>query len=119
MEEEKKIYIGNLEYAVTADDIKRILEEKGLNAKEVSVITDRDTGRSKGFGFAEFETADEAQKAVDALNGQELNGRALNVNKARKMKPRRDSFGGGGGFRDRDSFGGGGRGGSGGRDRRY
>ncbi len=120
MEEEKKVYIGNLEYSVTADDIKRTLEEKGLNAKEVSVISDRDTGRSKGFGFAEFETADEAQKAVDALNGQELNGRALNVNKARKMKPREKGFGGGGGggFRGgRDSFGGGG--GRGGRDRRY
>jgi RNA recognition motif-containing protein len=99
VEEEKKIYIGNLEYGVAESDLARILEEKGLNAKDITVITDKYSGRSKGFGFAEFETAEDAQKAIDALNGQELNGRALRVSKAQKMKPRRDRSGGGGGGR--------------------
>ena len=99
MEEEKKIYLGNLAYDLTEDDIRKIIQEKGLTVKEVKLISDRNTGRAKGFGFAEFETEEEAQKAIDALNGQELNGRTLKVNKAQKMKPRsdrRDSFGGGG-----------------------
>lgn len=108
MEEEKKIYIGNLEYGVGENDLKALLDEKGVAAKEVTVIIDKYTGRSKGFGFAEFETADDAQKAIDALNGQDLNGRALKVNKAQKRKPRND-FGGGND--------GGGRNNS--RDRRY
>ncbi|UCD15802.1 MAG: RNA-binding protein [Candidatus Omnitrophota bacterium] len=99
MEEEKKIYIGNLEFGITEDDLKRTIEEKGLSVKEVKVIIDKFTGKSKGFGFAEFETKEEAQQAIDALNGQELNGRQLQVNKARKMRPRNDrrDFGGGGG----------------------
>lgn len=107
MEEEKKIYIGNLAYDLTEDDVKRAIEEKGLTVKEVKIIIDRDTGRPKGFGFAEFETAEETQRAIDALNGQELNGRALKVNKAQKMRPRTDrkdnyghqGFDGGGKFR--------------------
>ena len=107
MEEEKKVYIGNLEYGVGEGELKALLEGKGLAAKEVTVIMDKYTGRSKGFGFAEFETADDAQKAIDALNGQDLNGRALKVNKAQKRKPRND-FGTGGGA-----------GGRGPRDRRY
>ena len=110
MEEEKKVYIGNLEYGVGENELKALLDEKGIAAKEVTVIIDKYTGRSKGFGFAEFETADDAQKAIDALNGQDLNGRALKVNKAQKRKPRSD-FGGGSG----SGNGGGGRG----RDRRY
>lgn len=119
MEETKKIYIGNLDYNVTEDDIKRALIEKELTATEVTVITDRETGRSKGFGFAQFETEEAAQKAIDALNGQDLNGRTLNVSKAKKPKPRRDGFGGGGGgYRSRDGFGGGGGGGYG-RGNRY
>ncbi|UCC95703.1 MAG: RNA-binding protein [Candidatus Omnitrophota bacterium] len=95
MEEEKKIYIGNLEYSVAESDLARVLEEQGINAKEITVIMDKYSGRSKGFGFAEFETAEDAQKAIDALNGKELNGRALKVSKARKSRPRRDDFGGG------------------------
>ncbi|MBN3040404.1 MAG: RNA-binding protein [Candidatus Omnitrophica bacterium] len=106
MEEEKKIYIGNLEFSVTESDLAKALEEKNLNAKEIVVIMDKYSGRSKGFGFAEFETAEDTQKAIDALNGQEIKGRALKVNKAQKRKPRNDSFGGGGGGR-------------GSRDRRY
>jgi len=92
MEEERKIYIGNLEYSVAESDLARILEKNGLEAKDITVITDRYTGRSKGFGFAEFNTEEEAQKAIDALNGEQLNGRILRVSKAQKRKPRRDNF---------------------------
>ena len=96
MEEEKKIYIGNLKFDLTEDDLRKAIEEKGVSVKEVRIITDKFSGKSKGFGFAEFETEQEAQQAIDALNGQELAGRTLQVNKARKMRPRRDNFGGGG-----------------------
>ena len=107
MEEEKKVYLGNLEYGVTEADIRGLLEAEGINATEVKIISDRFTGRPKGFGFAEFATEEDAGKAISSLDGKELNGRALKVSKARKMEPRKD-FGGGGGY-------GGGRGG---RDRR-
>jgi len=104
MEEQKKIYIGNLEYGVTESDLRKLLEEKGISVDEVKLISDKYTGRPKGFGFAEFATEEDAQKAIDTLNDYELNGRKLRVNKAQKMKPRRDNFGGGGG----GGFGGGG-----------
>lgn len=106
MEETKKIYVGNLEYAVTEDILKNFMTEKGINPTQINIIMDKFSGRPKGFGFAEFATEEEAQKAIDALNGQELNGRPLKVSKAQKMEPRsRDSFDGG----SRDKFGGGGR----------
>ena len=94
MEEEKKLYIGNLSYETTADELKSVIEAKGIVVKEIRVISDKVTGRSKGFGFAEFETEEEAQKAIEALNEQELGGRKLTVNKAKKMEPRNNSFGG-------------------------
>ncbi len=97
MEEQKKLYIGNLEFGVTESDLKGFIESKGLTVKEVRVISDKFSGRSKGFGFAEFETEEQAQAAIDALNEQELNGRKMTVNKARKMEPRSNNFGGGGG----------------------
>lgn len=103
MEEEKKLYIGNLEFGVTDADLKRFMEEKGLTVKEVKIISDKFSGRSKGFGFAEFDTPEQAQQAIDVLNGQELNGRALRVSKAQKMRPRKEGFGGGG----RGGYGGG------------
>lgn len=98
MEEEKKVYIGNLEFGTTEDDLKKFIEEKSLNAKEVKIIIDKFSGKSKGFGFAEFETEEQTQQAIDALNEQELNGRALRVSKARKMRPQTDrgDFSGGG-----------------------
>ena len=96
MEEQKKLYIGNLEYGVTDADLKKFIEEKGITPKEVKIITDKYSGMSKGFGFAEFETEEQAQAAIDALNEQEFNGRKLTVNKARKMEPRSNNFGGGG-----------------------
>ncbi len=97
MQEEKKIYICNLEYGVTESDLKKVLEEKGISVESIRLISDKYTGRPKGFGFAEFASEEAANKAIEALNGMNLNGRALKVNKAEKMKPRRDNFGGGGG----------------------
>ena len=107
MEDEKKVYIGNLEFSVTEDELRQAIEEKGITVKEVKIITDKFSGKSKGFGFAEFETEEGAQQTIDALNDQELKGRPLRVSKARKMRPRsdrRDNFGGSGG-----GYGGGGR----------
>jgi len=106
VEEDKKVYIGNLAYEVAEGDIASALEEAGLTAKSISVIMDRQTGRSKGFGFAEFETKEAAEKAIESLNGKEIKGRAVKVNKAQKMQPRSDKFGGrggGGGGYDRGS----------------
>lgn len=97
MQEEKKIYIGNLDYGVTESDIAGVLEEKGLTAKEITIIEDKYTGRSKGFGFAEFETPEDAQKAIDDLNGQDFKGRNLKVSRAQKMRPRKERYGDGGG----------------------
>lgn len=94
MEEQKKLYVGNLEYGVTEDSLREFMTEKGITAKEVKIIVDKYSGRSKGFGFAEFDTEDQAQAAIDALNEQDFNGRKLIVNKARKMQPRKDNFGG-------------------------
>lgn len=88
MEEDKKIYIGNLDYGVSEEDLKKIMEEKGIQTAEVKIVMDKFTGRSKGFGFAEFEKKEDAQVAIDSLDGFELKGRRLRVNKAKKQRPR-------------------------------
>ena len=111
----KKLYVGNLNYSVTDSDLMKMFEPHGTVAS-AQVIMDRDTGRSKGFGFVEMGTDAEAQAAIAALNGQESGGRALTVNEAR---PKTDGGGGrggpGGGRGGRGGYGGGGgRGGSGG-----
>jgi RNA recognition motif-containing protein len=104
----KKLYVGNLTYEVTDADLVKLFEPHGT-VESAQVITDRDSGRSKGFAFVEMGTAQEAQAAAAALNGQELNGRALTVNEARpKTEGGRGGSGGRGGY-------GGGRGGYGGR----
>ena len=103
----QNLFIGSLAYATTDDSLKAFFETVG-EVTSARVVTDRDTGRSKGFGFVEY--ADEAnnQKAIDELNGKELDGRAINVNLARPKedRPRRDFNGGGnnnggGSFRQR------------------
>jgi len=104
----KKLYVGNLGYGVTDSDLAKMFEVHGT-VESAQVIIDRDTGRSKGFGFVEMKTDQEAQAAIAALNGQDAGGRALNVNEAR---PRTE--GGRGGSGGRGGYGGG-RGG----DRRY
>ena len=114
----KNIYVGNLSWECTADDLLALFQEHG-NVARAQVITDRESGRSRGFGFVEMDNDGEAQKAIDALNGTDFRGRPLTVNEA---KPREERGGGGGPRGDygsgRGSFGGGGRGGSD-RGRRY
>src|SRR5712691_8891933 len=105
----KKLYVGNLGYGVTDADLLKMFEPHGT-VESAQVIMDRDTGRSKGFGFVEMGSDQEAQAAITALNGQDNGGRALTVNEA---KPREDRGGGGGG-RGGYGGGGGGRGGYGG-----
>src|SRR3954468_11234226 len=109
----KKLYVGNLTYGVSDSDLQTMFEAHGT-VQSAQVIMDRDTGRSKGFGFVEMGSDQEAQAAIQALNGKEVDGRALTVNEARP----REGGGGGGGGRGRGGFGGGGggggRGGSGG-----
>ena len=103
----KKLYVGNLSYGVTDSDLMKMFEPHGT-VQSAQVIMDRDTGRSKGFGFVEMNSDQEAQAAITALNGQDSGGRALTVNEA---KPRTE--GGRGGSGGRGGYGGG-RGGSGG-----
>jgi len=86
------IYIGNMSYETTEDAIRQAFEAYG-EVSTVNIITDRDTGRPKGFGFVEMPSKDEAMAAISGLNGQEMNGRTVNVNEA---KPRTNSGGGGG-----------------------
>lgn len=91
----KKLYVGNLSYSVTNDDLKQLFAAHGA-VVSADVIMDREAGRSKGFGFVEMATDAEAQAAIAALNGQESNGRALTVNEARPREERpRGGFGGG------------------------
>jgi len=101
----KNIFVGNLSFGATEDAVRTMFEAYGT-VDRVSVVTDRDTGRAKGFGFVEMSVDAEAEKAIAALNGRELDGRALNVNEAR---PKEDRSSGGGGFRGKSGGGGGGR----------
>lgn len=108
---ETKLYVGNLAYTTTEDDLRNLFAQAG-KVKTVTLMKDRDTGRSKGFAFVEMETQVEAQNAISTLNGTKLHERALTVNMAR---PREDRGGGGrGGFGKRGGGGGGYRGGGGG-----
>lgn len=112
----KKLYVGNLSYDVDSSALEGLFKPHG-NVQSAEVIMDRDTGRSKGFGFVEMSSDEEAQAAIGALNGQEVGGRALKVNEAKPKEPRSGGFGGGGGGGGRGGYGGGGggsRGGSGG-----
>ncbi len=106
----RKIYVGNLAYGVTDSDLEQMFAAHGT-VQSAQVIMDRDTGRSKGFGFVEMGSDQEAQAAIAALNGKEVDGRALTVNEAR---PKTEGGGGGRGGYGGGGGGGGGRGGSGG-----
>ena len=106
----KNIYVGNLVWDATADDLLALFQEHGAVAR-AQVITDRETGRSRGFGFVEMDNDAEAQKAIEALNGSNFKGRPLTVNEAR---PREDRGGGGGGGAGGRRGGSGGYGGGGG-----
>jgi cold-inducible RNA-binding protein len=92
----KKLYVGNLGYGVTSSDLEKMFTAHGI-VQSAQVIMDRDTGRSKGFGFVEMGSDAEAQAAITALNGTEADGRNLTVNEARPREERRPSGGGYGG----------------------
>ena len=120
-----KLYVGNLSFKTTGDDLREHFSQAG-SVESASVIEDRETGRSRGFGFVEMATAEDAAAAIEKFNGKELDGRALTVNEAKPKTDRggrgggggggRGGYGGGGGGRDRGGYGGGGgdRGGYGG-----
>src|SRR5579862_7256919 len=110
----KKLYVGNLSYQVDSSELEQLFTAHG-QVLSAQVINDRDTGRSKGFGFVEMANDNEAEAAITALNGQQHNGRALTVNEARPREERGfGGGGGGGGGGRRGGFGGGGGGGRGG-----
>ena len=116
-----KLYVGNLSFQTSSDDLQQLFSQAGT-VESASVVEDRDTGRSRGFGFVEMSSKEEGDAAIAQFNGKEVNGRALNVNEA---KPRENRSGGGGGGRggyggNRGGGGGGGfgRGGGGNSGRR-
>ncbi|MFN5757556.1 MAG: RNA recognition motif domain-containing protein [Planctomycetia bacterium] len=110
------IYVGNLPWSTTSSDLEALFSPHGA-VRSAEVISDRETGRSRGFGFVEMETDEGLQAAINALNGQEINGRPLTVNEARERTPRPGGGGGrsggygGGGGGGRGGYGGGGGGG--------
>jgi cold-inducible RNA-binding protein len=116
-----KLYVGNLSFRTTSDDLKEAFSAAG-NVESASIIEDRETGRSRGFGFVEMATPEEAAAAIEQFNGKDLGGRNLTVNEAR---PKADRGGGGGrggyggGNRDRNDDGGGYGGGQGDREPRW
>jgi cold-inducible RNA-binding protein len=87
MEDKKKLYVGNIPYTLDVDALRKAFEEFGEIVDAV-IITDKHSGRSKGFGFVEFAKEEDAQKAIDAMNGKEFEGRALVVNVARPPRER-------------------------------
>lgn len=111
----KNIFVGNLSFNTNEDELRQLFEAYG-QVDRVSIMTDRDTGRSRGFGFVEMASNEDGEKAITALNGSQVGGRTINVNEARP-KTERSGGGGGGGGRDRGDRGGRGGGGGGGRGR--
>ncbi len=110
-----KLFVGNLSFNTSENDLQDAFAAHGT-VIEVNIMQDRMTNRPRGFGFVTMETAEGAQAAIGAMNGAQMDGRALTVNEARPREDRPSGGGGGGGGR---GYGGGGGGGGGGRDRRY
>jgi RNA recognition motif-containing protein len=106
-----RLYVGNLSWDTTQDTLRAAFEADGRSVKEVTIMTDRDTGRPRGFGFVEMSSKNDADAAIQALDGANLDGRQIKVNEARERTPRSGGGGGGGGGY---GGGGGGRGGGGG-----
>jgi RNA recognition motif-containing protein len=102
----KNIYVGNLDFGATEDSLRALFEPFG-SVERVTIMTDRDTGRSRGFGFVEMTDEGEAERAISGLNGKNFGGRPLTVNEARP-KPERSGGPRGGGYGDRGGSGGGG-----------
>ena len=111
-----RLYVGNLPFSADDDQVRELFGQNGRNVVEVKLVTDRDTGRPRGFGFVEMGSSEDADSAIRDLNGREFGGRPLTVNEARER-----SSGGGGGFGGGGGYGGGRSGGGGGRggNRRY
>ncbi|HYB72445.1 MAG TPA: RNA-binding protein [Candidatus Sulfotelmatobacter sp.] len=103
-----RLFVGNLSFGVTEDQLRTLFEEGGRQVTSVTIVVDRDTGRPRGFGFVDMGSDSDAEAAIRALNGRDLGGRALTVNEARERPPRTGGFGGGG-DRGRRGGGGGGR----------
>lgn len=103
----KNIYVGNLAHSATESDVRTLFQVHG-NVEKVSIVTDRETGRARGFAFVEMTNAGEADKAIAALNGTDFGGRPLTINEAKPKESRPKSggsrFGGGGGGRGRDDY---------------
>src|SRR5215210_648285 len=109
-----KLYVGNLSFQTSSEDLRDLFSQAGT-VESASVVEDRDTGQSRGFGFVEMSSREEGEAAIQQFNGKEVGGRALNVNEAKPREDRGGSRGGGGGGGGRGGFGGGGnRGGGGG-----
>lgn len=108
-----KLYVGNLSFDTTESRLRELFSEHG-EVTSAALVMDRDTGRPRGFGFVEFADPASGKAAIEALNGQNVDGRDLTVNEARAREPRSGGGGGGGG---RGGYGGGGGGGGGGRGR--
>ena len=100
-----KLYVGNLSFQTDETSLQQMFAEFG-SVTSAKIIMDRDSGRSKGFGFVEMSSSSEAQSAIEKMNGHEVEGRALTVNEARPQEPRSGGFGGGGGSRGGYSNGG-------------
>jgi len=109
-----KLYVGNLSFGTSEDMLRTLFEGEGRQVKEVSIVTDRATGQSRGFGFVEMNSAEEAQAAIASLDGRDLDGRTLKVSEARPRPSEGGGHGGGGARRGGPRGGGGGRGGFGG-----
>jgi len=108
----KRLFVGNLDYSTTEDTLRDLFAADGRKVMRVQIIMDRETGQPRGFGFVEFESDDQAAAALKALDGADVDGRAIRVNIAEDKPPRPGGGGGGGGGRP---YGGGGGGGGGGR----
>ena len=106
-----KLYVGNLSFSTSSEELRELFAQAG-SVESATVVEDRDTGRSRGFGFVEMASKEEGEKAIEQFNGTEMNGRSLTVNEARPREDRGNRGGGGRGY-------GGNRGGGGGRESRW